>query len=85
MEPIGSGRSGKLVCSAFLVTSNGENLQLYTDNPRLEAALYAAYLSVFNLDNKPSNVEVSFFSVETPSDESELILERVDLVEKPPS
>jgi hypothetical protein len=80
MEPVGTGRMRKLVCHAFLVTSS-DDIQIYTDDPRLEAALNTAYSLVFHLQKKPVNVQVSFVIVEAP--DGDKIVERVDLLESP--
>ncbi len=78
-EPIGEGRAKKLVCSAFVDDGNNVNVQVYTDNPRLEAALIGAYSSVFGLVKKPNSVEIHYVK-----DGDDLILQRLDLLDSAP-
>lgn len=75
-EPINEGRSRKLVCSAFVANDANMSVQVYTDNPRLEAALLAAYTSVASLQQKPTNVEITY-----TKDGEDFILLRVDLLD----
>lgn len=75
-EAIGNGRERKLVCSAFVEDGSNVDVQVYTDNPRLEAALVGAYSSVYALAKKPNNVEIHY-----AKDGDDLILLRVDLLE----
>lgn len=75
MEPIGMGRDRKLVCSAF-IASQDQQVQVYTDDPRLESAVLTAYLSMVNEQKPKPNVEIYY-----TKEGDDNVLKRIDLVD----
>ena len=75
MEPIGTGRDRKLICSAF-IASNDQQVQVYTDDPRLESALLTAYLSTVNEQQPKANVDIYY-----TKEGDDNVLKRIDLVD----